>query len=227
MTIPAAPAYSVTNPLSLTEVAPVSLTSLPLKVPQPDASGTGGVGVAEIPQPPTIVSPTCIPDGLALDIPITFLQLTPYRFKVFASPLEVSVRIARNGLHRGFGPIPTVGSVAGLRLSSPVTKKFDTVCVPLSMLPEALDTVIFKQVQPDTCEHCSTQGSTLHAPVESASPGSAAPIPVMFNVRVCVDGPAANAVPANNQTTPQTTPPNRFTTSSHLPLRRPPSGAVR
>jgi hypothetical protein len=57
MTIAAAPNYSVTNPLILIEVAPVVWLSLPVKVPQPDASGTG-VGVDEIPQPPTIVSLT-------------------------------------------------------------------------------------------------------------------------------------------------------------------------
>ena len=56
MTIASAPDYSVTNPLILIETALVLLVSLPVKVPHPDASGSGA-GVAEIPQPPTIVSP--------------------------------------------------------------------------------------------------------------------------------------------------------------------------
>jgi hypothetical protein len=70
------------------------------------------------------------------------------------------------------------------------------------MLPDAFDTVISRQAQ-FVAEQRSTHGSMLHAPFAASTFGSGdtsgAPIPAMLSVRVCVVGPAANAVPATSK----------------------------
>jgi hypothetical protein len=120
--------YWLTQPENFNETAWVLLIAVPVIVPHPDASGDGA-GSAEMPHPPLSRSLSWVPPGFFADIPITCLQVVPMMLIVSLEEpsLEAKSMVPSAKLQLGFGPLPTVGSVAGLMPLSIVKKTFETV----------------------------------------------------------------------------------------------------
>ena len=105
--------YWLTQPENFNETAWVLLIAVPVIVPHPPLSR----------------SLSWVPPGFFADIPITCLQVVPMMLIVSLEEpsLEAKSMVPSAKLQLGFGPLPTVGSVAGLMPLSIVKKTFETV----------------------------------------------------------------------------------------------------
>lgn len=92
--------------------------------------------MSEIPHPPDSTSGFGCAVCVLLEIEPICLQVVPMALRLRLPVSPTTVTCASIRLHLGLGPPGTPGCVAGLTPESDVTKKFVTLSLPLSMLPE-------------------------------------------------------------------------------------------